>query len=237
MENVTHEISFMDKELTYATKEGSRDACFHPNRSYHADVFIHIIAITFFGIIGVCGNVAVLFIYAKAETKYTGTFYIKSLAYMDILGLLIFLFQFPIFTSIPCMVRIWIFNLPLNSYVGIYLLILDAIAFDRLFAVFKPHALEYNKKRVRYIAMLNAFIWTICSAISSLDSVYYNEYASSFALFYLWLVFIFGFFTLLFVYPLIALKLYNLSRKVKPSTAHRRTRIHRAEIATTLSDL
>ena len=178
------------------------------------------------GLAGCVVNGLVIKIYRKAAKKphqQTGSqLYMVTLAWIDLLGCLLLLPQFPLWELeiVP--------HFALSTH-GIlqtqsYLFVQVAMTFDRVFAVFRPLHYKQMRRRTNIILTVLFIVQQLTIHVGRIIKIYYVEnfvasyiFVTSFAL---------GLIIMLVSYPAIAINLYRQSRRVQQApatdTAHSR---------------
>ena len=175
----------------------------------------HVAAVLLFGVYGLSANSLIIYMYST-KTKYSGgKLYILMLAILDIGSILLNLPQFIVLGHIPCCVVKWTSAYPYLAINGTYITILDAMAFERLAAVFLPFKFERNRNIIQYLTIITIIIWLGVNVLKMITEIV--MFKSIYYVLRMTLIVFpgIGILCMVLVYPLITYMLFAQRRKRK----------------------
>ena len=175
-------------------------------------------------ITGIVGNGTVLKIYYK-EKKQASKIYIIALAWIDLVGCVVFLPQIPFWQLVSALGL----SSPVAGYISVglmmqkqsYLFVQIAMVFDRIFAVFKPHSFNQLRRKTNLI-LLMIFAALQITIVASATIFYSSGDSTGFILAMLAYIppFMVAFCIYVVAYPAIAVKLWKQNRRIGAATGN-----------------
>ena len=173
----------------------------------------HVAAVLVFGVYGLSANAITIYMYSTKTTYSGGKLYILLLAILDIGSILMNLPQFIILGHIPCCVVKWTSAYPYTIILGIYIFILDAMALERLAALFQPFKFQRNRNIVKKLVIITILIWLLVTVFKLLAEILMLKIHYYILRLIMWLLFSLGFLCMASTYPVITFKLFTQKRK------------------------